>query len=77
VPIDLEALLTFAEYQERRSRQFPSLESFRWYTRLHSVELIKAEALLLIAGRKFINPAACDKVVAANGLKLARERAEA
>lgn len=70
--IDIAKLETFAEAQARRSRQFQSVESFRWFTRRHHDELVAAGAMLIIARRPWINPQPFDQVVASVGLAQAR-----
>jgi len=72
---DLSNVVTPQEYAAVRTRQFPSAESLRWFTRNHRPRLAKAGALLVIAGRNFIDPVAFDKVVAAVGVEKARATA--
>ena len=66
---DLSNVVTPLEYAAVRTKQFPSSESLRWFTRTHRPRLAKAGALLVIAGRNFVDPMAFDKVVAAVGVR--------
>ena len=61
----VQALAPSREYQESRAHLFPSIESLRWFIRRNKAELIEAGALLEIAGRTRISPAAFDGVVLA------------
>src|SRR5512139_625759 len=47
--VDLDRLTRPELYRAERQHLWPSGESFRWYTRQHRPELVKAGALLLIA----------------------------
>lgn len=43
-------LLSVAEYQEARSRLFPSAGSLAWYIRVHKAELVQRGAMLMHRG---------------------------
>lgn len=59
----LRGLLTVEQYREARSHVFASPSAIEWHIRTHKREWIEAGALLVIAGRRFINPAAADGLV--------------
>lgn len=60
----ISSLLTVRQYREQREHIFPSESSFDWFSRHHRRELVEAGALLVIAGRRMVNPSAADRVVA-------------
>ena len=56
-----------ADYRAERSDFFPSDSSLTWAMRLHRERLVVAGAIVKVAGRIFIRPAAFDAVVLAAG----------
>jgi hypothetical protein len=69
----IEALVPLAQYQQSRAHLFPSIESLRWFARKHRPELNQAAAILQIAGRVNVNPAAFDAVVLEAGKRAAQQ----
>ena len=70
----IKALVPLVEYQQSRAHLFPSIESIRWFARKHRPELNRAGAILQIAGRTQIDPAAFDSVVLEAGRQAAQQR---
>lgn len=69
-------IVTNEEYVASRKHIFPSTESLRWFERQHRAELLNLGAILLIAGRRFINPTVFDAAVMAIGKRMAERQAE-
>jgi hypothetical protein len=69
----VDALCTVDQYREARSHIFPTATSLDWHLRTHKTEWIKAGALLVLAGRRMVNPAIADELV----LKAGQAAAEA
>ena len=62
----LTGLRTLAQYREGgREHIFPSETSLEWTCRKHRAELIREGALLLVSGRRMVNPPVFDAVVLA------------
>ncbi len=70
----LSALLQLSEYREQRQRPFPSAGSLQWYLRQHKAGLVKCGALLLIAGRWWVDPRHFDDYVIEAGAKAAQSQ---
>lgn len=59
----LAALRTFPQYREDgREHVFPSPTSLEWSCRKHRRALVEAGALVLVAGRRMLNPPLADAV---------------
>lgn len=67
-------LATREAYRSARSHIFPSEGSFEWHLRQNRQRLIRAGALVLIAGRWHINPPAYDGVLIEDGTRAAQQR---
>ncbi len=72
---DASALESFSDYRERRQRLFPSEGSLQWYLRQHKQGLAHAGAILLIAGRWYINAEKFDQYLMEAGQAKAVEAA--
>ena len=72
----LTALLTVAEFRAARAHIFPSEGSLQWYMRQNRLELIRAGALLVIAGRHFIQAEPFDAYVVSAGSAAAASRGQ-
>jgi len=72
----LSAVLTVQQYQAQRAHVYPSEGSIQWYVRQHRAELVKAGALLLIAGRHFIQSEKFDAYVIGAGSTAAASRGQ-
>ncbi len=66
-------LRTLAQYREGRESVFPSATSLEWSCRKHRAELVREGALLLIGGRRMVDPPVFDRVI----LNAARRAAQA
>ena len=64
-------LVTPTDYVATRPQVFPGPESLRWFERQHRAELVDKGAILLVNGRKLVNPAAFDAAVLEIGKRLA------
>ena len=72
--MDLTELCTLAQYREAgREHIFPSPTSLEWTCRRLRAELVREGALLLIGGRRMVNPPVFDAVI----LNAARRAAQA
>ncbi len=71
------ALVTRDNYRATRQHIFPSEGSFEWHLRQNRNRLIRAGALVLIAGRWHVHPQAYDCVLMEDGTKAAQRRLEA
>jgi hypothetical protein len=71
----LSRLRTLADYQSERSHVFPSESSLQWFVRRHKAALVDSGALLMLAGRKVVEPQAFDRVVMKVGMQSARRAA--
>lgn len=67
----LEHLWPFEAYQQANPHIFPSLPSLRWFFRQHRDELIKAQAVVEVAGRSQINVPAFEAKVMEIGSRAA------
>lgn len=54
-PQGLNGLLKFEEFQRANARIFPSMASLRWFYRTHREELLRAGAVVELAGRLLVN----------------------
>ena len=70
---ELQGLRPLPQYREGREHIFPSDSSLEWTCRKHRRELVEAGALLLIGGRRMVNPPVFDAVI----LNAARRAAQA
>lgn len=70
----IQALVPPLDYQGSRAHLFPSIESLRWFIRCNKAALIAGGALLEIAGRTRVNPAAFDAVVLEVGKRALEQR---
>lgn len=61
--IQLDKLITLAEYQSARTHVFPSRASLDWFIRRHRQRIIDAGAMSIPAGRKLIDNERFDQVV--------------
>jgi hypothetical protein len=68
----VQTLVSLQVYQQSRANLFGSIESIRWYARQHRDDLIKAGALLTVAGRVKVDPAQFDSCVLAFGKQAAQ-----
>ncbi|HMM87072.1 MAG TPA: hypothetical protein PKC53_16505 [Azohydromonas sp.] len=59
----VDQLCTVSEYGERRRHIFPTSTSLEWHLRQHKPEWVAAGALLVIAGRRVVNPVLADELV--------------
>lgn len=59
----LGGLMLIAEYQQSRSRYFPSLTSLQWFCRVHRAELKRRAVLVRIAGRLYVDPRRLDQAI--------------
>lgn len=57
-----ERLLTVAEWVALRPDLYPAEHAFDWRWRVHKRIYIEAGAVLLIGGRRMIDPSACERV---------------
>lgn len=73
----LDDLCPFDAYQQANEHIFPSLQSLRWFYRTHRDELIKAQAVVEVAGRSQVNVPAFARMVMEIGSRAAAARAEA
>ena len=72
--MDLTELCTLAQYREAgRQHIFPSPTSLEWTCRRLRAELVREGALLVINGRRMIDPLVFDRVI----LDAARRAAQA
>lgn len=71
---DPHNLVPPAQYLQGREHIFPSLESLRWFTRQHHVDLVRRQALVMPAGRKLLNVPAFDRAVVEIGAERAGAR---
>lgn len=69
---EITALEAPQKYREPRPNVFPSKGSLDWFIRCHREELIKARALLLIAGKWHVSPRRFDAVVLEIGQRAAQ-----
>ena len=60
---ELTGLRTLAQYRVDREHIFPSATSLEWTCRKHRAELVREGALLLIGGRRMVNPSLFDAVI--------------
>lgn len=73
----LEQLQAPDEYRSStpgRQRLFPSKGAFDWYYRTHRDDLVRCRAVLMICGRRMVNPELFDNFVVnagANDLRAA------
>ena len=63
----LEKLILKNEYRAARGKIFPTECSFGWYIRQRKDALIEAGAMLMIAGRWFVDPDVFDAFVVTYG----------
>ena len=68
----LAGLVTPKDYRDARPHVFPSESSLDWHIRRNRAEWSTSGALLLIAGRRLVNPPVADQLV----LRLATATAE-
>ena len=59
----LAELVSPDEYVADRQAFFPSRLSFDWQVRTHRRELLRAGALLVVNGRRMVNPPVFDQVL--------------
>jgi hypothetical protein len=64
---NIQDLVSVDEYIAIRKAVFPSRESWRWFERQHRAELIASGAMTAPTGRKLLNPALADRLVAEVG----------
>lgn len=69
----ITSLASPVDYQASRKQLFPTPTSLAWFMRQHRQELVKAGALLIVAGRKVLDPVKTDGVVVAVGRRAARK----
>ena len=74
---DISQLMTVVEYGAARPHIFRSDTSFQWFVRQHRAELIERGALVVLAGRRMVNPRVADAVVLSVGAAAARELGQA
>lgn len=68
---NLSGLKTLQDYGSEREHIFPSKTSLSWFVRRHKTELVDAGALLMIAGRWYVDPDKFDSYVLAAASKAA------
>jgi hypothetical protein len=68
----LASLVPLAEYGEARHQVFPSASSMAWFVRQHKSELVERGAILMIAGRWFVEPSVFDAYIVEHGKTAAR-----
>jgi hypothetical protein len=68
---ELEPFVTLAEYRAQRERFFPSPGALEWFCRENRTLLLDAGALVIIRGRLHAHPKNFDRVVVAQGQRLA------
>lgn len=69
--VDLSALLTVADYQQRRQHIFPSRASFDWQLKTHREGLAKCGGLVVLAGSLYLHPERADAYFYEDGQKRA------
>lgn len=69
--LPLDRLRTLPTFQQEHPRTFPSLDALRWLIRKHKTRLVEGGALLVIAGRLWIDPPVFSQVV----MEVGREEA--
>lgn len=74
VDVALGDLLSLQVYQQDRAHVFPSKHALEWFARKHRVELVDCGALLVLAGKRFVNPPLFDRCAVAIGRRLATAR---
>jgi hypothetical protein len=74
VAVQLSQLVPLPEYREQRQRFFPSPASLDWYLRKHKPQLISAGALLMQAGRWFVDPETFDACVVEAAMQAAQRQ---
>lgn len=74
---DISDLRTLRRYRAEREHIFPSDASLEWFARQHRRALIAAGALLVIGGRRMVDPSTFDEVVLRVGHETARHAEEA
>lgn len=60
---ELQGLRTLAQYREGREHIFPSPTSLEWTCRRLRAELVREGALLVINGRRMVDPQVFDAVI--------------
>jgi len=68
----LDRFMPFGSYLSQRQNIFPGVHSGIWFERQNRKQLLKSGAVLLIRGRKWVDPAIFDAQV----LEIARARAK-
>lgn len=69
----LEALQTLDEYRTARSHVLRSETALEWLLRRHRERFIRSGALVVLGGRRFINPPVADRELLAIGAETAAE----
>src|SRR5688572_28552731 len=72
-PPSLDSLQQLEAFQAANAHVFPSVPSLRWFYRLHRAELVKAGAVVELAGRLLVNA----PVFAAKAVEIGRKAASA
>lgn len=68
----MAGLLTLQQYREAREHVFRSESSAEWFVRRYQRKLVEAGALLVVCGRRMIDPQVADPLIVA----IAREHAQ-
>lgn len=71
----LSSLLTPQRYQASREHCFPSATSLTWFIRSHRARLVRAGALVQVAGRNLVHEEKLDAEVLAIGQQSLAEAA--
>lgn len=71
----LDALELPEHYRQTRAHLFASEQSLVWFIRQHRAQLTDVGALLVVAGRKYVNSDRFDEVIIDVGTTAARKLA--
>lgn len=71
----LNGLATFDKFQQDNASIFPSIASLRWFYRTHREELLRAGAVIELAGRLLVNGAVFATKALEIGRRVAASRA--
>lgn len=74
VTVSLGNLQSLESFQEANSHVFPSVPSLRWFFRRNRDDLLKAGAVVELAGRLLINAPVFSELAVTIGSKTASER---
>jgi enhancing lycopene biosynthesis protein 2 len=69
----LNALQLPEHYRQSRAHLFASEQSLTWFIRQHRAHLIEQGALLVVAGRKYVNAGKLDAAIIDAGTAAARK----